>query len=215
MRFLPLLRGVGLVLLLMMASAHATAPATYTGEAPVNSQSDADRVDALKKALGHVVVTQTGDSGVLARSDVGSAIGQAERYVLQYQYRDNPAAAEGGPKWVLVAQFDSVAVDKMLQRLGLAEQDAVAAMPDTPSEATVWIGGIKNATDYTRVMAYLNRSNFVRGAQPMQAQGDGMQVKLALATDLAHFVEAVEMERTLSPATTPVDGVGATFVLNP
>ena len=40
----------------------AAAPATYTGTAPVNSQSDADRAGALKTALANVVIEQTGDT---------------------------------------------------------------------------------------------------------------------------------------------------------
>ena len=94
MRFLLLLRALCLVLVLSAPSAYAAAPTTYTGEAPVNSQSDEDRAAALKTALANVVMTRTGDPGVLARADVASAVGQAERYVLQYQYRDNPAGAE-------------------------------------------------------------------------------------------------------------------------
>ena len=51
--------------------------------------------------------------------------------------------------------------------------------------------------DYARVIGYLGKSNLVRGVQPMQARGDGMLLKLSLATDLAHFLDAVGMERTL------------------
>lgn len=215
MRFLHLLRSFWLVLFLLMPLACAAAPSTYSGEAPVNSQSDADRAEALKIALANVVMAQTGDSGVLARADVASAVGQAERYVLQYQYRENPAAAEGGARLTLIAQFDSVAVDRMLRRLGLSAPDEAAALSETPSEATVWVGGIRNAEDYVRVMAYLMHSNFVRSVQPTQAQGDGMAVKLSLATDTGHFLEAVEMERTLARTPAPVEGADATLMLVP
>lgn len=189
------------------------APGSYTGEAPVNSQSDEDRAGALKTALAGVVIAQTGDSGVLARGDVAKAVEQAERYVLQYQYR------RGGEdsKFVLVAQFDGAAVDQMLQRLGFGASGATAGAADAPSEATVWIGGINNADDYARVVAYLARSNFVRSAQPMQARGDGMLVRLSLSSGLARFVEAVGMERVLGPVGTgaTVDGADAVLALTP
>jgi hypothetical protein len=119
---------------------------------------------------------------------------------------------------ILVAEFDSTAIDEMLQRLGLVESAAGTAPIDaTPSEATVWIGGIHSAEDYARVISYLGKNNLVHGAQPSQARGDGMLVKLALATDLKHFLDAVGMERTLSVVngSPPVDGVDATLALGP
>jgi hypothetical protein len=206
---------LGLVLALLAPLAWAAAPATYTGTAPVNSQSDDDRTGALQTALADVVIAQTGDSSVMARPDVAKAVGQAERYVLQYRYKRN-SGADDVAKMTLVAQFDSAAVDKMLSRLGLGgSNDDQAALAETPSEATVWIGGIRDANDYARVIGYLARNNFVRSAQPIRAHADGLLVKLSLATDLAHFLDAVGMERTLGVnATAPhVDGVDATLAL--
>lgn len=215
-RFLPAPRVLALLFALMLAApAWAFGPATYTGTAPVNSQSDAERTDALKTALASVVVEQTGDSSVLARPQVAEAVAQAERYVLQYQYRNN--SADGAAKMTLEAQFDAAAVDRMLARLGLGDANAQqAAAAETPSEAVVWIGGIRNADDYARVIGYLARNNFVRGAQPTQARGDGILVKLSLATDLARFLDAAGMERTLVANTTlHVDGADAALALNP
>ena len=174
----------------------------------------------MKTALANVVIQATGDAGVLARSDVAGAVAKAERYVLQYRYRQNAASADGsGPRLVLVAEFDSGAVDDMLRRLGLgnaAGSDA-AAIDATPTEATVWIAGIRSADEYARVIGYLGKSNFVRAAQPVQARGDGLLVKLSLATDLKHFLDAVGMERVLGvvSAAPPVDGVDATLALVP
>jgi hypothetical protein len=209
------LRVFGLVLTLLAASAWAAAPSSYTGKAPVNSQSDDERVGALQTALASVIAAQTGDSGLLARPDVVKAVAQAERYVLQYQYKPN-TSGDDAAKLILIAQFDSAAVDKMLQRLGLGPHDDAAAQSETPSEATVWIGGIRDANDYARVVGYLGKSNLVRGAQTVQARGDAIMVKLSLATDLARFLDAVALERTLGvDAATHTDGIDATLVLNP
>ena len=207
-----------LLLAVLPAAAVHAGPSTYTGEAPVNSQSDEERAGALKTALANVVIAQTGDAGVLARSDVAAAVGKAERYVLQFRYKQNAIAADGsGSRLILVAEFDSTAVDEMLQRLGLATPTAGGTAPidATPSEATVWIGGIRSADDYARVISYLGKSNLVRSAQPSEARGDGMLVKLSLATDLRHFLDAVGMERMLSVvnASPPVEGVDATLAL--
>lgn len=211
------LRVFALVLLLLLAPlAGQAAPSGYTGEAPVASQSDEDRVEALKAALASVVVERSGDSALPARPDVAKALAQAERYVLQYQYKRG-SADDGSARLILVAQFDSVAVDRLLQRSGAggAETERAAA-PDAPAEATVWIGGIRNADDYARTIGYLGRSNFVRSAQPLRARADGMLVKLSLATDLAHFLDAVGMERTLGvDASAKTDGADAVLALLP
>jgi len=195
------------------------APPTYTAEAPVDSQSDDDRLEALKIALANVIIDQTGDAGVLSRSDVAAQLARADRYMLQFKYRQNPGAADtGAPKLTLSVEFDAAAVDKMLQALGLASAGVAGAPIDaTPADVTVWIGGIRSADDYVRVIGYLAKSNLVKSTQPRQARGDGMLVRLSLATDLKHFLDAVSMERQLSVVngSPPVDGIDATLALGP
>jgi hypothetical protein len=194
----------------LMPLAGAAGPSSYTGSAPVNTQSDDERSAAMKTALANVVIEQSGDSGVIARADVAKAVEKAERYVLQYSYKRNTS---GDAAMTLVVQFDSSAVDQMLQRLGLGALANQPSVPDTPTEANVWVGDIRNADDYTRVIGYLAKSNFVRSAQPMQATADGIVVHLALSTDLTHFLEAVAFERTLANTSTRVDGVDAALAL--
>jgi len=191
-RLLPLFL---LVLATAFAPFAAAAPNTYAGSAPVNSQSDDERAAALKTALANVVIEQTGDAGILARADVAKAVAQADRYVLQYSYRD---AAGGSSPLMLVAQFDSEAVDAMLARLGLRDAAQAAAAADTTSEASVWIGGVRSADDWLRLAGYLARNNFVRSSRPLQARGDAVLMRLTLASDLPHFLDAVSVERTLS-----------------
>jgi hypothetical protein len=201
------------------ASPLRAAPPSYTGEAPVESQSDDDRLEALKIALANVIIDQTGDAGALSRSDVAAQLAKADRYVLQFKYRQNPGAADSGaPKLTLIVEFDAAAVDKMLQNLGLQSAGVGGAPIDaTPTDVTVWIGGIRSADDYARVIGYFAKSNLVKGTQPKQARGDGMLVKLSLATDLKHFLDAVTIERTLSVVngSPPVDGIDATLALGP
>lgn len=209
MRLNAPLRLLGWVLALAPLASLA-GPATYSGTAPVNSQSDDERAGALKTALAHVVIEQAGDSSVIARPDVAKAIEKAERYLLQYSYRRNDG---GDAPMTLVVQFDASAVDQMLQRLGLGPLANVPLAPDTPTEATLWIGDIRNADDYAHVIGYLGKSNFVKAAQPMQATADGILVRVSLSTDLAHFLDAVGMERTLAASTAHADGADAALVL--
>ena len=216
---LAFVASAALALAMLASPLLRAAPPTYTGEAPVESQSDDDRLEALRIALANVIVDQTGDAGVLSRSDVAAQLAKADRYVLQFKYRQNPGAADtGAPKLTLIAEFDAAAVDKMLQQVGMKSAGVAGAPIDaTPTDATVWIGGIRSAEDYARVVGYLGKSPLVRGVRPQQARGDGMLVKLSLGTDLAHFLDAVGIERTLSvvSASPPVDGVDATLALAP
>jgi hypothetical protein len=199
------------LLLALLPLASIAGPSTYTGSAPVNSQSDEERTGALQTALANVVIEQTGDSGVIARPEVAKAIEKAERYVQQYSYRRNTA---GDVPMTLVAQFYAAAVDQMLQKFGLGALADVPVAPETPTEATVWIGGIGDADDYARVMGYLGRNNFVRAVQPTQATADGILVHLSLSTDVAHFLGAVAMERTLAESSSRVEGADAALVLS-
>lgn len=198
------------VLLVLLPLAGLAAPVTYTGSAPVNSQADDERASALRTALANVVIEQTADSAVLARADVAKAVERADRYVLQYSYRRN---AGGDTPLTLEAEFDADAVDRMLQRLGLGRLADVAATPEAPSEATVWIGDIRDADDYARAIGYLGRNNFVKEVRPLAATADGILVRLALTTDLTHFLDIAGMERTLAPTTTRVDGADAALAL--
>jgi hypothetical protein len=203
------LRLFGWVLALAPLAGMAS-PSTYSGSAPVNSQSDDERAGALRTALANVVIEQAGDTGVIARPDVAKAVEKAERYMLQYSYRRNTS---GDAAMTLVVQFDADAVDQMLQRLGLGALANVPLAPETPTEATLWIGDIRNADDYARVVGYLGKNNFVKSAQPMQATADGILVRVSLSTDLAHFLDAVGMERMLASSSARADGADAALVL--
>jgi hypothetical protein len=209
-RTLMLLRTFGLALALLACGLAAAAPATYVGRTPVNSQSDDERSSALRTALANVVIDQSGDGGVLA-PDVAKSVAQAERYVLQYSYERN--ALEDGAPLMLVAHFDAASIDRMLQQHGLGPYAGLPQVPEVATEATAWVGDVRNADDYARVIAYFTRNNFVRAVQPLQAQGDALLLKLSLATDLAHFVEIVALERALAVAPTPVEGADTALTL--
>jgi len=156
---------------------------------------------------------------VLSRSDVAAQLAKADRYMLHFKYRQNAGAADtGSPRLTLIAEFDAAAVDKMLQSLNLKSAGVAGAPIDaTPTDVSVWIGGIRSADDYARVIGYFARSNLVKRTQPKQARGEGMLVKLSLATDLKHFLDAVTIERQLSVVngSPPVDGIDATLALGP
>jgi hypothetical protein len=206
---------------LCLASLHVlAAPTTYSGEAPVASQSEGERAAALKSALADVVIRLSGDTGILARDDVARAVAEADKYVLQYRYRRDVGVDEISgsaiEKRVLVAEFDSRAVDRMLAGLGMGP--AQAAAPDVaPSERRIWVSGIYSASDYARGMGYLARQAQVRQSWPMEARADGVLVRLTVAGDLLNWLEIVENEGVLrvNSASPPLDGIDATLSLIP
>lgn len=203
-----------------MPTLAAAAPATYSGEAPVASQSEAERSEALKTALADVVIRLSGDAGVLARGDVARAVAEAGRYVLQYQYRrDVGADAAGAPqvRLTLVAEFDSAAVDRMLASLGLAG-GAPVAEADVPSgPLRVWIAGIHSAMDYARAIGSLERNSLVREVRVTETRDDGMLVELTTTVGPARSLEALDAQGTLTltRVAPPVDGIDATLALRP
>jgi len=206
------------VMLLLLMPVAAAAPATYSGEAPVGSQSEAERAEALKSALADVVMRLSGDSGALARSDVARAVADAARHVLQYQYRRDVGTDAGGLPQVrltLVAEFDAFAVDRMLDRLGLS--DTPVAPDVAPSEHRLWISGVHSALDYARVLGYLTRHALVRDAQASEARGDGLLVRITVLGGLDRLLGTVGSEGTLrvTSAAPPVDGIDATLALVP
>ena len=107
------------------------ATSLYAGEVSVPDQSDGQRVEALRNALAQVVVKLTGDKGVLANEAVAKAVADAERYVQQYQYRQEVVADNGVPtiRLTLVAQFDRGAVDRLVRERGLKVWASAARPP--------------------------------------------------------------------------------------
>jgi hypothetical protein len=211
---------VALLVFAIVSSPEAAraAPTTYTGEASVSSQSEAERNDAFRVALGNVIIDIVGDRDLLERADVARALDEARSYMLQYRYlRADPDGESGAPGLRLVVEFDSVAVDSLLDRLGLANGTADGeGWTGDPREATVWISGIRSASDYARVIGILDRNNFVDTAQPVEVREDGIAVHLALAGDLPHFLEALERSRDLRVVSEqpPLAGIDATLSLD-
>jgi hypothetical protein len=208
-------------LLLVLAAPVMAAPSTYSGEAPVTSQSESVRAGALKTALAEVVIRLSGDPGILARGDVASAVAEADKYVLQYRYRrdttTDDATGASVQKLVLVAEFDSNAVDRMLAGLGLAGAGSAVAVDTTPARKRIWLSGIHSAADYARGLGYLSRQSIVRQSWPIEARGDGVLIGVELAGDFSRWLGLVDQEGVIqvNSASPPVQGIDATLSLSP
>lgn len=203
------------------------AASLYTGQVPVNSQAEAERAEALKSALAQVVVRLAGDTAALAKPEVAKAVANAERYVQQYQYVQDPVTDPAQPKRLsLVAQFDRNAVDQLLHELGLvrgdgadAAQTAAEAQPGTYQQSgsyRVWVSGVNSAEDYARLVGALAHNELVRSVQAEQARGDGVQLKLDVAGSLARLLGSLGTGpvRVLN-AKPPVEGVDALLGMQP
>ncbi|HET8940872.1 MAG TPA: DUF2066 domain-containing protein [Rudaea sp.] len=191
----------------------------YSAQVPVTSQSDVDRAGALKSALSQVVVGLTGgDNAVLARPEVAKALGDAVKYVQQYQYNREVVTDAGQPqvRLTLIAQFDRNAVDKLLADLGLAHgagaqtQTAQAAVDVKPQVYRVWISGVNSAIDYANAVGGLSRNNLVRSVMAERARGDGVELQIEITGPLQRLLDSLPGTglRVLN-ANPPLEGVDA------
>ena len=212
-------------LALVVASWSAVAGGLYTGQVLVVSQSDADRIEALKSALGEVVVRVSGDKGVLARPEVAKAIADAERYVQQFSYQQEVVTEAGQPqvRLTLVAHFDRDAVDRLLRNPGSTKDSPpppdgqAAAVDATPGSYRVWVAGVRSPQDYARLIGALSGNEFVREVQVELARGDGVQVRLTSATSLSRLLDNLSAGAVIRVAKSkpPVDGLDALLDLQP
>ena len=214
-----------LALIAISCSEGAGAGGLYTGQVPVASQSDAERAEALKSALGEVVVRVSGDKGVLARPDIAKAVGDAERYVQQFSYQQEVVteAGQAQVRLTLVAHFDRDAVDRLLRNTGSPKDSPpppdgqAAAVDATPGSYRVWIAGVRSPQDYARLIGALSGNEFVREVQVELARGDGVQVRLTSATSLSRLLDNLSASAVIHVANSkpPVDGLDALLDMQP
>ena len=222
-RIICLCLAIGLCVPALMPAAQAAD--LYSARVPVTSQSDAERSGALKTALAQVVVGLTGgDDAVLARPEVSNAIGDAVKYVQQYQYASDVVTDKGQPqvRLSLVAQFDRNAVDKLLADLGLTPagsgqaQTAQAAVDIKPQAYRIWISGVKSAVDYATAVGALSGNNLVRSVLAEQARGDGVELQIEVTGPLQRLLDSLPGSglRVLN-AQPPLEGVDALLGMQP
>ena len=194
-------------------AAPAFAAGLYTGEVPVNSQSEADRNEGLKAALAQVFTKVGGDASVLARPDIAKAVAEASRYVQQYQFTPDVATS----RLMLSAQFDRDAIDQLLGNAGTKSGDAAPAVVDTkPQSYRVWVRGVGSADAYARLVGTLSRNDLVRGVQAEQARGDGVELKIDTVGPLQRVLDSLgNGPIRVANAKPPVDGVDALLDMQP
>ena len=205
-----------LALLMFLAAFAVHAGGLYTGQVPVNSQADEERVGALKAALAQVVVKVSGDGAIVNKPEVAKAIAGADKYVQQYEYAQDVVTENGQPqaRLSLVAQFDRDAIDRLIGEAGGGARASgeSAQAPEVQQNGTyrIWVSGVASAEDYARVIGSLRRNELLRSVQVEQARGDGVQVRLDAAASLQRVLDSL----TGGPlhvlnAKPPVEGIDA------
>jgi hypothetical protein len=209
------------IFLVLAALAPATSRAgtsLYTGQVPVNSQAEGERIEALKAALAQVVVKLAGDTAVLAKPEVAKAVAHAERYVQQYQYTQDVATDATQPvRLSLIAQFDRNAVDQLVHGLVHGDEDSAQTAAETQSGSyRVWVSGVSSAEDYARLIGSLSHNELVRSVQAEQARGDGVQLKLDVSGSLSRLLESLATGPVhVLNAQPPVEGMDALLGMQP
>lgn len=114
-RILPLL----LLLFTGLAGIQANAEVVsglYEAEVPVSDKGETARHQAVLDAFRDVLVKASGYGGVLDDPAVAEAVGNAERYVQQFRYRERRLAGKPLVFWV---QFNGTSVEQLLQTQNL------------------------------------------------------------------------------------------------
>lgn len=230
-----MLRPLFAIALALCASSYALAGGTYTGTAPVASQSDEDRAAALRVAFGQVLVKMSGNGAALSKPDVVRAMSKADRYMQSYGYQNDPAQAPGHLQ--LVVQFDRGTIDALLRDLSLdgapetapqpppaaATGDTAASAPSAAVAAPqagsyrLWITGLRSAEDYARLIGGLNGNDQVRAVQVEQGRGTTVQMRIDARGTLPALLDALDAARLAHASNThpPVAGVDALLDFEP
>ena len=101
----------------------------YEAEIIVNSQSSDNRLAAIRACLGMVLVKLTGVRQTSGATALAPLLGQAEKFVQEYRYRElEPAlpASSGpapAPGWSLAVKFNEDNLNSSLRDLGLPVWD--------------------------------------------------------------------------------------------
>jgi hypothetical protein len=218
---------LALLLFLALGATSGHAGGLYTGEVPVATQGEADRNEALKNALAQVVMRVSGDSGALAKPELAKAVAGAERYVQQYQYQQEVVTDAAGQPQIhltLVAEFDHNAVDELLRGFGLLPGAATDQAPaagsvaaTSPGAYRLWVGGVRSALDYARMMGALTGNEWVQDVHVELARGDGIELRVATVGALPRLLESLNGGAVLhvTNAAPPVDGLDALLELKP
>ncbi len=112
---------------LLPDTAHATeVPRLYQAETLVSSQSDEDRIAAVRACLGKVLVKLTGVREVARNTALQPLLQAAETFVQQYRYHDAATAGPEGvpvPSWRFTVKFDEQNLNRSLRAAGLPVWD--------------------------------------------------------------------------------------------
>lgn len=196
----------------------AAAGGLYSGEAPVGSQAESERNEALKTALAQVIVKVSGDNTILTRPEVSKAVAAPSRFVQQYEYRQDVVNDNGQPQvhLTLVAQFDREAVDQLIGGTAKAGADPTAASETRTQSYRVWVGGVGSADDYARLVGSLSHNELVRVVQAEQARGDGVELRIETVGPLQRVLDSLGAGPVhVSNAKPPVEGVDALLDMRP
>jgi len=125
---------------LLPGAAHAAkVPGLYQAQTMVASQSNEERMTAVRTCLGLVLVKLTGVREVARETALQPFLQQAEKFVQQYRYHEAATAVtarpEGlpGPNWRLTVKFDEQNLNRALRAAGIPVWDR-----ERPS-VLVWI----------------------------------------------------------------------------
>jgi hypothetical protein len=168
------------------AAAHAattTGPAAglYSATVPLSDHSERGQAAAFQDAMRLVLARVTGRPDAGNEPALASLVGDAPRYVQQYQVLPDGQLAVG---------FDGAELEKLI----------VAADPRGAQEVTVGVTGIADLAAYAAVTEYLESLRWVRSLAVEELSGEAVIYRLRVLGGAAELVRAIELDNRLQPA---------------
>jgi len=106
----------------------------YKAQAPVESQSEQDRLRLAPELLKQVVIKVVGDRRAVEQADISALVTDAERYIDRFYYQQIPSNdGEAMQQLALTLDFNVNGINNALQRIGLPVWDKIRP------ESLIWV----------------------------------------------------------------------------
>jgi len=172
-------------------------------------QAAVETIWALNAAQMQPLTARYGDSAQLLGKVFRSGSGWTSEWVLSQGDTELSrwSTSDPSPQLAIAAGADGAAD-------AIARRDAVAVDLGTPGEMTIELAGLRGSSDFTRAMGYLQTLPVVRSLEVLEAQPEGLKLKLDLSVGPEGFARFLAGGGVLLPDAQASEGVSR-YLLQP
>ncbi|MCL6416294.1 DUF2066 domain-containing protein [Aestuariirhabdus sp. Z084] len=129
-------------------------------------------------------------AGRFYRNASGQLIG---RWMMIFRGERSSISVTSVSEQALVQQGMDLAVQELAKRYAV-QADEISELP-----AKLLLSGVYSADDYAQAMAYLQQMTAVRGAKPLEVQGDLLTLHLTIDGGLQQLQEVIALDSRMQP----------------